>query len=68
MMLDKIEIDGETADRITAKALKQHQQMMLAHLGAAEVGEAFIHPVDRAKYEKCSRYIGYLLSNYFDVV
>jgi hypothetical protein len=60
-----IPLDGETADRIAVDVLKQHRESMLSDLGAKEVGETYLHPEDVIQYEKCSRYIAYLLKNYF---
>lgn len=60
-----ITLPGDAADLIAAEVLRQHRYSMLSALGAKEVGEGYLHPEDAVHYEKCTRYIAYLLKNYF---
>lgn len=44
----KLEIDVETADRITVLSLKQYQSFLMEEIEKFEDGEYYLHPIDVA--------------------
>lgn len=62
----KLEIDKETADRITVLNLKDYAQYLKKELSDYEKGE-WLHPSDVIGNKKFIEAIEFILRDYFDV-